>query len=349
MNSANDIVHNIDTIKLSLYLEENVAGFKGPLSAEKFTGGQSNPTFLINASSGKYVLRRKPPGELLKSAHAVDREFRVISALAESDVPVAKVFHLCEDPKIIGSIFFLMEYIDGEVLWDPSLPGFTPSKRTALYSEMVRVLAALHSVDVDKVGLTDYGKPGNYFTRQISRWTKQYRAAELEKIEPMETLIEWLPSNTPADDGRVSLVHGDFRLDNMMFDRNAPVVLALVDWELSTLGHPFSDVAYQCMALRMGRSGKMLGLAGLDLEKLGIPSEKEYVAQYCNLMGLEKIDNWEFYLIFNFFRFASILQGVKKRALDGNASNENAKKMGDLVIPLAEMAISLINERENQS
>lgn len=346
MSAQNTVTGNIDVITLAAYLEKHVDGFLGPLTAEKFAGGQSNPTFKITAKSGKYVLRRKPPGELLKSAHAVDREFRVISALANTDVPVAEVYHLCEDDNVIGSMFYLMEYIDGNVHWDPSLPGMDNSTRTAIYSEMNRVLATLHSVDVNAVGLSDYGRPGNYFERQIGRWTKQYRAAKLETIETMETLINWLPEHMPADDGRVSLVHGDFRLDNMMFHKEKPEVLALVDWELSTLGHPYSDLAYQCMPLRLGRKGKMLGLDGIDRKSLGIPSEKQYVEEYCNRMGIENIPNWNFYLIFNFFRFASILQGVKKRALDGNASSADATAMGDLVKPLAQKAVELINEQE---
>lgn len=328
--------------KLGRYLESNVKGFQGLLSADKFPGGQSNPTYLIVAESGKYVLRKKPSGKLLKSAHAVDREFRVISALAKTDVPVAHVYHLCEDESVIGSMFYLMEYIDGKVYWDPTLPDMNNATRSKMYSEMNRILASMHSIDINKVGLADYGRPGNYYERQIARWTKQYRSAELETISTMETLIEWLPKNMPADDGRVSLVHGDFRLDNMIFHKNEPRVLALVDWELSTLGHPFSDLAYQCMPLRMGRDGKMPGLEGIDRASLGIPTEEEYIEEYCQRVGISEIPNWNFYLVFNFFRFASILQGVKKRALDGNASSKDASEMGGLVTPLAEKAVGLL-------
>ena len=342
--SANEL--QLDTVKLAQYLEQNVTGFRGPLTAKKFPGGQSNPTYAIQAGSGKYVLRRKPAGELLKSAHAVDREFKVISALANTDVPVARTYHLCHDDSIIGSMFYLMEYIDGRVLWDPALPEIVPAQRSAIYAEMNRVLAALHSVDVDALGLTDYGKPGNYFERQIGRWTKQYRASETETIAAMETLINWLPSNMPEDDGCVALVHGDFRLDNMMFHHSEPKVLALVDWELSTLGHPFADLAYQCMQLRMARDGVMPGLGDIDREALGIPSETDYVAQYCERRGLANIENWSFYLVFSFFRFAAILQGVKKRALDGNASSDKALKMGQLVNPLADMAVQLLENRK---
>ena len=331
---------------LAAYLERQVDGFKGPLTAKKFPGGQSNPTFLIEAASGRYVLRRKPPGELLKSAHAVDREFRVMTALSETEVPVAKTYHLCEDDSVVGSMFFLMEYIDGRVMWDPALPGESPESRRAIYDEMNRVLAALHSVDIDAVGLSDYGWPGNYFERQTGRWSKQYNASETENIPSMEQLMEWLPANMPAEDGRVALVHGDFRLDNMMFHPKEARVLALVDWELSTLGHPFADLAYQCMQWRMGQGGEISGLEGLDRAALGIPAEEDYVAQYCRRMGLDGIPNWNFYLAFSFFRFAAILQGVKKRALDGNASNDRAMKLGELVAPLSNMAVR--NNRLNQ-
>jgi aminoglycoside phosphotransferase (APT) family kinase protein len=337
------LTFDFDAVTLANYLEKHVDGFIGPLTAEKFPGGQSNPTFLLRASSGKYVLRRKPPGELLKSAHAVDREFRVMSALADSEVPVAKAFHLCEDDSVIGGMFYLMEYIDGRVMWDPALPDLQAEQRGPIYSEMTRVLAALHSVDIEAAGLGDYGKPGNYFERQLGRWGKQYRVTETETIPAMEKLLEWLPANMPEDDGRVVLAHGDFRLDNMMFDPRESKVLALVDWELSTLGHPFSDLAYQCMQLRMRHDGVVMpGLGGLDREPLGIPSEEEYVAQYCERMGLDGIPNWNFYVAFSFFRLAAILQGVKKRALEGNASSEKGLQMGALVKPLSEMAVTLI-------
>ncbi|GGF77679.1 phosphotransferase [Alteromonas lipolytica] len=334
----------LDTEVLSAYLEQHVEGFRGPINAEKFPGGQSNPTFLIEAASGKYVLRRKPPGELLKSAHAVDREYRVLSALADTPVPVAKVYHLCEDTEVIGSMFYLMEYIDGRVFFNPALPEVSKEERSQMYAEMSRVLAELHKVDVDAVGLSDYGRPGNYYERQISRWTTQYRATETETIPEMDTLIDWLAANTVADDGQVCLAHGDFRLDNMMFAQDKPEVLALVDWELSTLGHPYADLAYQCMQLHLSNDGGVLpGLDGLDREALGIPTEEEYVAMYCKHMGIDKIENWNFYLVFGFFRFAAILQGVKKRALDGNASNAaQGLQLGELVKPLAEKAVALI-------
>lgn len=334
--------HTIDEAALAAYLQANMPGFKGPVTVSKFAGGQSNPTFHLKAASADYVLRRKPMGQLLKSAHAVDREFRVISALSPTEVPVATPYHLCEDDSVIGSMFYVMEYIDGRVMWDPALPEESPTARKDIFTEMCRVLAALHRVDVNSIGLGDYGHPGNYFERQVSRWSKQYRASETDRIPDMETLLEWLPANIPPDDGRISLVHGDFRLDNMMFDKHENRVLALVDWELSTLGHPFADLAYQCMQWRLPRTSLVPGLGDLDRTALGIPTEEEYIAMYCERMGIEKIDNWNFYLILSVFRFASILQGVKKRGLDGNASNKKALVLGEMVAPLAKMGVDLI-------
>lgn len=332
---------SFDESKLAAYLEANLSGFKGPLKASKFPGGQSNPTFLIEAKSGKYVLRRKPPGLLLKSAHAVDREFRVIGALANSDVPVAKAYILCEDDDVIGGMFYLMEYIDGRVMWDPALPDYTNQDRREIYTEMCSVLTQVHSVDIKAVGLEDFGRPGNYYERQLTTWIKQYRASELKTIAEMETLMDWLVVNKPADDGKVSLVHGDFRIDNMMFAPKEHKVLALVDWELSTLGHPYADLAYQCMQLRFKRDSDLAGLDSLNRKALGIPTEEEYVNQYCELMGIDSIANWNFYLAFSTFRLAAILQGIKKRAVDGNASSDKAHRMGDMVLPLAQMGLSL--------
>ena len=339
-------VDTLDTQKLSAYLENHVEGFQGPITVEKFSGGQSNPTFRVDAGSGQYVLRRQPPGKLLKSAHAVDREYRVIAALKDTDVPVASVYHLCEDPEVIGSMFYLMEYCEGTVFWNPALPKINNNaRRTAMYDEMNRVMAAIHSVDLEAVGLGNYGKPGSYFERQYSRWSSQYQASEMQENLGMNQLIGWLGDNIPADDGRVSLVHGDYRLDNLMFHAEKPEVMAVLDWELSTLGHPFADLAYQCMHLRMPSGvGSLDGLQGVNRAALGIPTEQEYIASYCQRMGLKPIDHWEFYLAFSFFRLAAILQGVAKRAIQGNASSKQAASLGQYVEPLAQMALSIITE-----
>jgi len=338
---------NVDTLdeqKLAQYLEQHVAEFKGPLTAKKFAGGQSNPTFQIDSPSGRYVLRRKPPGKLLPSAHAVDREFMAMTALKDTEVPVARAIHLCEDDSVIGSMFYIMEFIDGRIFWNAALPEVDKTERTGIYQEMNRVLAAMHSVDIKKAGLENFGKPGNFYERQIGRWTKQYKAAQTGDEPAMEALMEWLPNNIPADDGLVSLAHGDFRLDNMIFHPTEPKILAVVDWELSTLGHPFADLAYQCMQWYFPASGQLPGLAGLDRDELGIPTEEEYVKSYCERMGLTEIPNWNFYLAFSFFRLASICQGVKKRAIDGNASNKKADAVSALVTPLAVMGLQKSKE-----
>ena len=334
---------DIDLVALGNYLHAHVPQIGAVGGLEKFSGGQSNPTFLLHSSGGDYVLRRQPPGELLKSAHAVDREFRVIAALADSDVPVPRAIHLCEDRDVIGSLFFLMSYEAGRIFWDPTLPQLEPSERAAIYAEMNRVLAALHDVDIEAAGLTDFGRPGNYFERQISRWSGQYRASETESIPAMDRLIDWLPQNLPPDDGEVSLIHGDFRLDNIVFDAGAPRARALLDWELSTLGHPYADLAYQCMQWRMPRDCAIPGFGDADRGELGIPDESEYVAAYCKRRGLDSIPDWNFYLVFGFFRFAAILQGVQKRALDGNASSDRAFAYGALAPRLARMAVELID------
>lgn len=335
-------VDHLDTAALERYLQAQLPGFRGPLSARKFAGGQSNPTFMLQAASGRYVLRRKPPGELLKSAHAVDREFRVMRALADSDVPVAQVYTLCEDDAVIGSMFYVMEYKDGRIFWNAALPELNNSERRTLYDSMNKVLAALHCVDIEAVGLSDYGKPGNYYARQIGRWSKQYRASETESIEEMEQLMRWVETHQPADDGRVSLVHGDYRLDNLIFAKDSPNILAVVDWELSTLGHPLADLAFQCMQWRLPTDSLMPGVGDLDRRQLGIPSEAEYVARYCERSGYGAIDHWPFYLAFSFFRLAAILQGVKKRAIDGNASSTRALQLGEMVRPLARMGLDVI-------
>jgi aminoglycoside phosphotransferase (APT) family kinase protein len=327
---------------LGSYLEKNITGFLGLIGAEKFSDGQSNPTFLLTAATGRYVLRSQPLGELLKSAHAVDREFKVIRALKGSDVPVARADHLCEDPSIIGSMFYVMSYEEGRIFWNPALPGSDNAERMGIYDEMNCILVALHDVDVNAAGLGDFGRRGNYFKRQLNRWTVQYKATETEPIPAMDRLMKWLPANLPADDGMVSLNHGDFRLDNIIFHPNKPKAKAVLDWELSTLGHPYADLAYQCMQLRLAPDAAIPGLGGLDRKLLGIPTEEEYIATYCARRGISKILHWDFYLAFSFFRLAAILQGVLKRAIDGNASSQNAFEYGGLAPTLAEMAVKLI-------
>ncbi len=337
-------VDQLDLAKLNAYLKANIDGFGTIISAEKFSGGHSNPTFKLVSNLGNYVLRRQPPGKLLKSAHAVDREYRVYRALADTNVPVPKVYHLCEDTDVIGSMFYVMECCEGRIFWDAALPEIaSPGERGSAYAQMGQTLAAIHTVDLDAVGLSDYGKPGNYFERQLKRWTDQYKASETQVIPAMNQLMEWLEANMPAEDGRMTLVHGDYRLDNMIFAPDEPEVIAVLDWELSTLGHPFADLAYQCMQLRMpANSGSMSGLAGADRDALGIPSEEAYIAAYCAHMGIEKIAHWAFYLAFSFFRLAAIAQGVAKRALDGNASSKQANKVGAFVAPLAMAAMHVI-------
>lgn len=337
-------VNRFDTVKLAAYLETRIDGFQGPLRAEKFAGGQSNPTFLLKARSGDYVLRRQPPGALLKGAHAVDREYRVLDALRDTAVPVAHAYHLCEEREVIGSMFYVMSYEQGRIFWDPALPELPREQRAPLYSELIRVLATLHDVDVNAVGLGDYGRSGNYFERQVGMWSKQYRAAETETIEAMETLIAWLPVNMPADDGQLSMVHGDYRLDNLIFDPIEARVLAVLDWELSTLGHPLADLAYFCMCLRLPSSGHISGLADKNRAQLGIPTEAALVAQYCALRGIGAIGNWPFYLAFSFFRLAAIAQGVLKRALDGNASSDQALQVGKMAGHLAQLAVALLEK-----
>lgn len=337
---------DINTTELAAYLERHIVGFRGRVELEKFDQGQSNPTFLMSSPSGRYVLRRKPPGELLASAHAVDREYRVLEALADTDVPVPQALHLCEDESVIGSIFYVMSFEDGRIFWDPALPQLEREQRRPILEAQVRVLAAMHNIDVDKVGLSDFGSTENYYERQISRWTKQYRAAETDHLASMERLIEWLPANIPPQQGDISLVHGDYRLDNLIFHPEVPQVLAVLDWELSTLGHPLADLAYLCMCMRLPDLGPLKGLAGEDLEELGLPFEDEVLSLYCQLRGLEGIDNWPFYLAFSYFRLAAIGQGVFKRAQAGNASDSRAISRGNVAPTLAGMAIQLLKDRE---
>jgi aminoglycoside phosphotransferase (APT) family kinase protein len=336
----------LDTERLGPYLAAHVPGFGRLIGVEKFAGGQSNPTFLITSSEGRFVLRRKPPGNLLKSAHAVDREYRVMNALASTDVPVPRTLHLCEDDAVIGSMFYVMDYVEGRIFWDGKLPDLSFEERAGIYGSMNAALAALHKVAPDAVGLADYGKPGSYFERQIARWTGQYRASETHPIPAMDDLIAWLERNTPEDDGRVSLVHGDYRLDNMIFEPSGTGILAVLDWELSTLGHPLADLAYQCMQWRLPSEGAFRGLGGIDRKSYGIPTEADYVELYCRRTGVDAVSHWPFYLAFSFFRLAAILQGVYKRSLDGNASNpERARHMGEAVPMMAAMAMDGVEAR----
>lgn len=333
--------HRFDVAVLERYLADRIPGLAGPLTVEQFKGGQSNPTFRLRAGERSYVLRRKPPGKLLPSAHAVDREYRVITALAATDVPVPRTYCLCTDETVIGSMFFVMEDVAGRVLWDPQLPGMTREERRAIFTEMNRVIVALHGVDYAAMGLADYGKPGNYFARQIDRWSKQYKASETEPIPAMDRLIEWLPGNIPAGD-ETALVHGDFRLDNMIFHPTEPRVLAVLDWELSTLGHPMADFAYHAMAWRLS-SQEFRGLRGCDLPSLGIPSEAEYLDMYLARRAKPRPapKDWEFYLAFNLFRAAAIFQGVMARAVGGNAASAQAMETGRRARPTAEFGWTL--------
>lgn len=329
---------------LADYLGAHVDGFRGPLSASKFSDGQSNPTYRIAAASGTYVLRRKPPGVLLPSAHAVDREFRVLRALQDTPVPVARALHLCVDESVIGSMFYLMEHVEGRVFWDPALPELAVGQRGAYFEAIIATLAALHAVDVDAVGLGDYGKPGNYFARQLARWSAQYRASETQSIAAMEILLAELPQRCPVDDGRVALVHGDYRSDNLMFAIDAPRIVAVMDWELSTLGHPLADLGYFCMALRLPGQPPLPGLAGLDRAALGIPDEAALLRRYSELSGTRVDADWSFVLAFSFFRLAAIAQGVAKRAEQGNASSTRAQQAGRMTGVLAQMGVQALRE-----
>jgi aminoglycoside phosphotransferase (APT) family kinase protein len=326
-----------DVARLEAYLSAHVDGFSGKLEVEQFKGGQSNPTYRLNAGGKRYVMRSKPApqAKLLPSAHAVEREFRVISALGQTDIPVPRTYALCEDEGVIGRAFYIMDCVEGRVLWDQTLPGMANAERNAIYDEMNRVIAALHKVDYQAIGLTDYGRPGNYFARQIGRWSKQYQASETEKIEAMDNLIAWLPNNIPAGD-ETAIVHGDYRLDNLIFHPTEPRILAILDWELSTLGHPLADFSYHCMSWHIA-PGNFRGIGGLDLKSMGIPTEAEYVAEYCRRTGRERIDNWDFYLAYNMFRIAGILQGIMKRAVDGTAASAHALDAGKRAKPMAEL------------
>jgi len=329
--------HRFDVEPLAAYLAANLPGFSGPLEVKQFHGGQSNPTYLLTTPSAKYVMRSKPgpAAKLLPSAHAIEREFRVMRALRAQGIPVPQVHVLCEDERVIGRAFFVMEHVAGRIFWEQSLPQSNPAERAAIYDEMNRVIAQLHSVDVDRAGLSDFGKAGNYFARQIGRWSKQYQASETETIDAMNRLIEWLPQHIPPGD-ETAVVHGDYRMDNLIFHPTEPRIIAILDWELSTLGHPLADFSYHCMSWHIP-PGAFRGIAGLDLAALGIPSEAEYIRRYCERTGRAGIEHWNFYLAYNLFRIAAILQGVYKRYTEGLASSDNAKQAGANAKALAEL------------
>jgi aminoglycoside phosphotransferase (APT) family kinase protein len=339
--TASSTKRDLPGARLTAWLEQHVAGFRGPLAAvERFAGGQSNPSYRLDAASGQYVLRRKPPGPLLPSAHAVDREFRVIRALAVTAVPVPQVYALCEDDAVIGSAFYIMEYLDGRIFWDQRLPEIAdPGQRTAMFEAMNGVIAALHGVDYEAVGLADFGRPGNYMGRQIARWSRQYRASETEPIAEMDRLIDWLPARLPPE-GPASIVHGDYRMDNLIFHKIEPRVIGVLDWELSTIGDPLADFAYHVMCWRVTPQ-LFRGLAGIDFAASGIPDEAAYVTLYCRRTGREAIADLDFYMVYSLFRIAAICQGIAKRALDGTAASADAAAQGAIARPLAEQAWAL--------
>ena len=329
--------HRFDVNRLEQYMLSHVEGFSGPLEVRQFKGGQSNPTYRLESPSGRYVLRRKPPGKLLKSAHAVDREFRVISALYGAGFPVPRPYVLCKDAEIVGTMFYIMECVEGRIFWELDLPSMNPAERMAIYDNVNQTIADLHNFDYELIGLGDYGKPGNYFARQISRWSKQYFASETQSVPNMNKLIDWLPENIPEDDS-ASVVHGDYRLDNMVLHPTEPRVIAVLDWELSTIGHPLGDFTYHLMSWQMPQiSFGSTGLLGKDLKSLGIPDEDEYVRWYCDRTGrVGGIANRDFYSAYNFFRIAAILQGIAGRVRDGTASSAYADQAAHAVKPLAD-------------
>jgi aminoglycoside phosphotransferase (APT) family kinase protein len=330
--------HRFDAGALERYLRERIPDFRGPIEVRQFRGGQSNPTYHLAAGGREFVLRRKPPGKLLPSAHAVDREYRVITALGRTTVPVPRTYALCEDDSVIGTAFYVMDCVHGRVFSDPELPGVSPVERTAIYDSMNDVLARLHTVDYAAIGLGDYGKPGNYFSRQIHRWTSQYRASETERFEAMERLIEWLPAHLPSDD-TTTLVHGDFRPGNLIVHPTEPRVAAVLDWELSTLGHPLADLAYNAMPYRLGMEWD--GFRGKDLAALGLPTEEAYLRDYCRRVGRASIPDWDWYVIFAIFRLAAIAQGIMGRVIAGTANDPQARLRGERAKPLADAGWSI--------
>tara|TARA_B100000029_G_C17540838_1_gene946658 strand:+ start:159 stop:1214 length:1056 start_codon:yes stop_codon:yes gene_type:complete len=331
--------HQFDLEALNTFMKETIEGFEGPIKIEEFKGGQSNPTYLIKSKNQSYVLRRKPPGKLLKSAHAVDREYRVITALNNTGVPVPTTYALCEDNEIIGTAFYLMEFMDGRVLWDPSMEDSSKEEASGVYTSMNNTLAKLHSVDPIEINLENFGKPGNYVGRQVSIWTKQYVDSETEEILEMNKLIDWLPNNLPSDKP-LRIVHGDFSLTNLMIHKEKPEVIAILDWELSTLGDPCADFSYHCMQYRLNPN-----LSNKEYcKKAGIPTEEEYVSMYSDVTGYDLKDEWELYMAYNLFKSAGILQGILGRVRDGTAASKHAKDMAARVRPLAEGAWKLIEE-----
>lgn len=326
----------LDLAALDRWMRAHVRGYRGPLALEKFPSGQSNPTYRIEAASGPYVLRRKPFGPLLPSAHAVDREYRLLAALHPSGFPVPEPYALCTDCGVIGAEFYLMQMIEGRTLWDGALPDLSAAQRRAIYHSIIDVLARLHAIDPAAVGLADFGRPGNYFERQVRRWTQQYRASQTEHIEDVEKLIDWLPQTLPAQD-RISIVHGDFRIDNMIFANGTAQVLAVLDWELSTTGDPLADFSYLLMNWETRHEGAA-GIAGLDLEVLGIPTIDEAVQRYCAATARRGVPDLNWYFAYNLFRLMAIVQGIGKRVLEGTASNARAAAMAARVRPLAAQA-----------
>ena len=334
--------HRFDEAALERYLAKHLSGFNGPMAIRQFSGGQSNPTFKLSTPSQAYVLRKKPPGKLLPSAHMIEREYRIFTALADTDVPVPKAYLLCEDTSILGTAFYVMDFIEGRVFTDNTLQELQPAQRTKVYDEMNRVLAALHSVDYVAKGLSDFGKPGNYFERQVRRWSDQYVASKTDEITSMENLMTYLRDNLPQDT-TTTIVHGDYQLYNLMYHPTEPRVLAVLDWELSTLGHPMADLAYNCMKYHQAGDLASLVFGG----QTGVPTEDEFVAQYCARTGRSQVENWDFYLAFSFFRLAAIVQGVYKRGLQGNASSEQALSMKDVVVQTADVGWRIATRRHS--
>ncbi len=337
-----------DTGALAEYLRGRLPDTNGELVVEQFRGGQSNPTFMLRYGGRAYAMRSKPgpAARLLPSAHAIEREYRVLAALAGTGVPVPSVYCLCEDESVIGRAFYVMECVEGRVLWEQSLPAMSPVERGEIYDEMNRVIALLHQIDFAAIGLHDFGRPGNYFARQIARWSKQYKASETAPIPEMDRLIEWLPENIPVGE-ESAIVHGDYRLDNLIFDAEKPRIKAILDWELSTIGHPLADFSYHCMGYHI-EPGQFRGIGGLDHAALGIPTEAQYIARYCERTGRDRIEHWDFYMAYNMFRLAGILQGIMKRVVDGTAASEKARDAGSRAEPLARMAWAIVAASEHR-